>query len=264
MQKIAHLSPFQEAVVYYHLYRAPYAPAAFEYIRSEFDLRSGKRIFDLGCGPGTMALPLAATGAKIVAVDRDPDMIGEAKRLASSQRIENITWLVDSAERVVTRFSGFDLVTFGLSLHWMDRDFILDRLKNVICDGGGIAVFDVGKRRPQETWEALALEIAFKYLGSKARHALKHPEIEHEPCLRRSSHFSNFRVREFASEVSRDPASSVGCVYSWANTPKSMFGDRVNDFEEDLTGALLKIHPTGTWTEKIESVVYLAHKQSGG
>jgi 2-polyprenyl-3-methyl-5-hydroxy-6-metoxy-1,4-benzoquinol methylase len=41
---------------------------------------------DLGCGPGTIAIPLSRTVAEVVAVDLDADMIAEGRPLAASQQ----------------------------------------------------------------------------------------------------------------------------------------------------------------------------------
>ncbi len=41
---------------------------------------SGKRVLDLGCGAGSNAIAMARAGARVIAVDEDPDQIGAARR----------------------------------------------------------------------------------------------------------------------------------------------------------------------------------------
>lgn len=256
------ISPFEEAAPYYDSYRAPYAPAAIQHVVSHFGLTSGLRILDLGCGPGTLTIPFSRTGAEVVAVDCDPRMIREAIRLAAERDGGKIQWIEGGAEQQVTMFGHFKLVTFGSSLHWMDRDRILHQLKDVIVDGGGIAIFDEGKRRPQESWENLALQVATKYLGPIERHPLKHPEEAHEPALMRSSRFSRFSVHEFQSEISRDVQSILGCIYSWVSTKKSLFGNTLGAFEAELAEVLLEMCPSGVFKETVQTALCLAPKQS--
>ncbi len=48
----------------------------------------------------------------------------------------------------------------------MDRDEMLRKLADLIADGGGLALVNPGKRRPQESWEPVADQIVAKFLGA--------------------------------------------------------------------------------------------------
>jgi hypothetical protein len=61
-------SPFSEAAPYYH-FRAPYAPAALAHLRAAFQLDQNSRILDLGCGPGTIAIPLSQMAGSDMPLD---------------------------------------------------------------------------------------------------------------------------------------------------------------------------------------------------
>ena len=61
-------SPFAGTAPYYDRFRAPYAQAAFDFLVEAYDLSEGVRALDLGCGPGTIAIPLSYTVAEVVAV----------------------------------------------------------------------------------------------------------------------------------------------------------------------------------------------------
>jgi len=263
MSESPNASPFESAAPYYDAYRAPYAPAALDHVVAAFGLTAGRRVLDLGCGPGTIAIPLSQTGAEVVAIDRDAVMLSEAKRLAGERGAGSIQWLHGRAEDLLSDLGQFDVVTLGQSLHWMDRDFILRRLADVVMDGGGLAILDEGRGRLQPSWEAVAVPVMGKYIVRRGRHPGKHPETAHEPSLLRSSHFSNFTVREFPFAITRDIASILGCVYSSVSSTKPMFGDELHLFERDLTEALLRTSPSGVFEEKIETAVYLAPKRIG-
>jgi ubiquinone/menaquinone biosynthesis C-methylase UbiE len=217
-------------------------------------------VLDLGCGPGTLAIPLSRVAAEVVAVDLDAAMLAEGRRLAATEGRANIRWVEARAEDIGSELGPFDAVTFGQSLHWMDRDRVLAQAANLLKDGGGLAIVDEGRDRAPESWMRVAATVAAGYLGRRGRHPLKHPESDHEPSLRRSRHFAAFTVREFPSEITRDVASVLGCVYSGVQATRPMFGDRVAAFEADLSEALLRFNPSGVFHETLATAVFIAPK----
>ncbi len=83
-------SPFAGTAPYYDRFRARYGQAAFDFIVERYSLNEGLRALDLGCGPGTIAIPLSYTVGEVVAVDPDADIIAEGRRLAASRGRHNI------------------------------------------------------------------------------------------------------------------------------------------------------------------------------
>lgn len=254
-------SPFAEAAKYYG-FRAPYAPQALAYVRDAFGLDETSRALDLGCGPGTIAIPLSHMVGYVLAVDPSEAMLGQGRMLSAEAGRNNIDWLHARAEGVTEALGTFDIVTMGQSFHWMDRDTVLRQLAPMIAQGGGLALINPGKRRPQESWEPLVCEVIIHFLGTPPRHPQKHPEPEHEPALLRSGGFSRFTAREFAMDFERDVASILGYVYSMSISPKSAFGDRIDAFEKDLTEALLGANPSGVFKERLETEVVIARAAS--
>lgn len=57
-----------------------------DWLVQTFDLRAGRRVLDLGCGPGLYALPLAMTGASVHGVDVNPVSLDHA--VAQASRVE--------------------------------------------------------------------------------------------------------------------------------------------------------------------------------
>jgi SAM-dependent methyltransferase len=72
-----------------YVHRAPYPPALFVRLQ-ELAPRAG-RLLDLGCGPGKLTLPLAASFRHVDAVDPAEPMIAAAK---ASNAAPNIRWIV--------------------------------------------------------------------------------------------------------------------------------------------------------------------------
>ncbi len=256
--------PFESAAPFYDRFRAPYASAALDYVVQASRLGRNSRILDLGCGPGTLAIPLSRSVAEVVAVDPGTGMLAQARRLASEGDATNIQWVQCRAEDLATAHGTFDLVTMGQSFHWMDRDRVLFHLADFVREGGAIAILDEGRRRPQESWEPAAAQVINRFLGAPERHPQKHREVEHEPSLRRSSHFSEFSRQEFPFELTRDVASILGCVYSSIRVSRSALGEAASQFELELTDALLRESPSGVFKERLETSVLLAPREDTG
>jgi ubiquinone/menaquinone biosynthesis C-methylase UbiE len=256
-------SPFAGTASYYDRFRAPYAQAAIDFIVERYNLSKGVRALDLGCGPGTIAIPLSYTVGEVVAVDPDADMIAEGRRLAASRGRYNIQWLQSRAEGISLEAGPFRVATIGQAFHWMDRDEVLGKLAMLIANGGGLALVNPGKQRPQESWEPVADQIVAKFLGPRIRHPKSNPqEPEHEPALVRSESFSNFTAHEFPSTITRDINSIIGCVYSISRSARPLFGDNAKTFEAELTKALLSLNPAGIFHEQVDTEVVTAPKKA--
>jgi SAM-dependent methyltransferase len=254
-------SPFAGTAPYYR-HRPPYAPEALEFVASAFDLGPRSRVLDLGCGPGTLAIPFAARAGEVVALDRDAGMIAEGRQAAQAQARSNIDWRLARAEDLSLALGRFRLAVLGQSFHWMDRDLVLRRLGEIIEDGGGLALVNPGPRRPVESWEPLADEVLAKFGVHKGWHPSASPERKHEPALLRSVHFSNFTVRAFGTQVVRDIPSVIGCVFSMSYASTVVLGAQAEAFRDDLAAALRDANPSGVFRETLETEVILAPKSA--
>ena len=255
---------FSQVVAYYQ-FRVPYPPEAFEYMRDQCRLDKRSRVLDLGSGPGTVAIPMARMAGSVVALDPCQAMIDAGFAHARAAGLDNIEWLCLRAEDIGEELGQFDAATIGQAFHWMERDQVLQKLARMLePQRGALILINPGKRRPQESWDAIANRVIDRYLGVRHRHVSMHAEAEHEPALRRSVVFDRFTAREFAMGIDRDVHSIIGYVYSLSTSPRSAFGDRAPQFEQELTRALLAASPSGTFTERVETEVLIATAHAAG
>jgi trans-aconitate methyltransferase len=77
------------------------------------EAKPGERILDLGCGTGHLTAKIAATGAKVVGIDRSPEMIQQAREQYPSLQFE----VMDARE--ITFTEPFDAVFSNATLHWV-------------------------------------------------------------------------------------------------------------------------------------------------
>lgn len=60
---------------------------------AKIDLRGAQSLFDMGCGPGTVALALADNLETVYGVDYSPGMLEVAARRARQQGADNVNWV---------------------------------------------------------------------------------------------------------------------------------------------------------------------------
>jgi trans-aconitate methyltransferase len=118
-------------------HRPPYAPEVFA-ILCELSAGSPRADFDVGCGRGELARPLAAHVKRLDAVDRSAAMI-EAGRAAPRGTTPSLCWIVGQVEDAPL-YPPYSLITGGRSLHWMDWERILPRFQELLLPGGFLAI----------------------------------------------------------------------------------------------------------------------------
>jgi len=134
-----------QSVVAAYRHRPPYPAAVFDRLLSL--IGDGPRTaLDVGCGPGSVALPLAARGIRVDAVDSSAAMIAAARRQPGGDH-PGVTWIVGRAEEAPLR-PPYALITAGHSLHWLEWEVALPRLADVLTPDGVLAVLSVAPTWP--------------------------------------------------------------------------------------------------------------------
>lgn len=249
-------SLFAGAAPYYARYRAPYPPELIADIVTHYGLDGQGRLLDLGCGPGTLTLPLAQYFESVVALDVDESMVEEGRRIAASFsqfRDEDVAWRVMRAEEISPELGTFRLVTCGSSFHWMDRDVVLAQVKEMLEPRSGIAL--AAGIRPwwdgPEDWHQAITAAVKRYLGDRRRAgatAFKEAGELFEQTLERNG----WRVelnRDYPSQHQWDVDSVIGHLWSTSFANRSLLGDHAGQFEAELREELLRLHPDEVFKE---------------
>ena len=84
MTRIAPFNPrrFTSAIPHYVAGRPPYSMRLVERLARETGLGEAARTLDLGCGPGSLTLPLARFSGTTIGIDPDAAMIAAAQEAA--------------------------------------------------------------------------------------------------------------------------------------------------------------------------------------
>ena len=95
------------------------------------DPRSGETVLDLGCGTGELAERIAATGARVWALDGDPAMVAAARERLGPERV----LLADGHD--FRPPEPVDAVFSNAALHWMPRPAeVIARVRAALRPGG--------------------------------------------------------------------------------------------------------------------------------
>lgn len=248
-------SLFAGTAAYYARYRPPYPLQLIKDIAAHYRLDGKGRLLDLGCGPGTLTLPLSRHFESTLAIDIDSGMIEEAQRIQqyiSEFRQRAIDWCVMPAEAISRALGTFRLVTCGSSFHWMDRDLVLQRIQEVLEPGCGIALVGglSGWLDGPQDWHKVITETIRRYLGDRRRagNQFFEPGERFEQTLPRNGWTVELE-RDYSVTLDWDLDSIMGHLWSTSFANRALFGDRADEFEEELRSELLNLNQRGTFRE---------------
>src|SRR5690242_5562668 len=242
--------PYQGAAEYYSRYRPPYPAALVTVLGDAFRLERKGRLFDLGCGPGSVAVPIAHLFERVVAMDPEPDMLAEGAAVAARAGIRNIDWIRGSSEDLSPSLGTFRVVTMGDSFHRMDRARTLDALYDLVEPGGGVAI--VGRAvplpiPPMTPWRAAVVRVVRQYVGDRPTpwdHQPPPPDELHQGYLRRS-HFTDVIEYQEQFDLEWSVESVIGNLYSMSFCTRRILGARAEAFEREVRDGILAVEPSG-------------------
>lgn len=109
-------------------------------------VRSGDRVLDIGCGPGSMTRLLAEVagpGGSAVGIDAAPEMIAYAQ--GKARRFSNCTFEVGTAEALAFADRAFDVVMSSLMVHHLPEELkgqAAGEMYRVLRPGGTLLLAD--------------------------------------------------------------------------------------------------------------------------
>lgn len=121
---------------------------------NEYGCAANGVVLDLGCGTGSMTIPLAKRGFDMIGLDLSPDMLSLAREREEMAGCSQILWTMQD----MTDFSLYGMVDAAVSCldsinHLSEEGELLDCLKCIsqYLLPGGIFIFDVNSKHKFET-----------------------------------------------------------------------------------------------------------------
>lgn len=233
---------FSGTEAYYAEYRPDYPDAAVEYLAGRFDLDGSARVLDLGCGPGHLAVPLAAHAGRVVGMDPNETMLRFARERAEREGVANVEWRVGSDADLHEGVGPLRLTTMGRSFHWMDQERTLSHLHAATEPGGGVAVVtdrDWFTRGPAD-WQRATYDVAAEYLDDLPERDTDPDPTYEDPWDEKLAAFGFEGVETVTFETEREWTADavVGYVHSLSFCSPERLGEGREAFEADLRARL--------------------------
>jgi SAM-dependent methyltransferase len=259
---------YRGSAAYYGVGRLPYPPAVADAFSEAFGLDGTQRVLDVGCGPGSLTLLLAARVAVAVGVDADPDMIEAAMAAAERAGVTNAEWHVMRAEELPADLGRFALVTFAQSFHWFEQAEVASALRGMLEPGGACVHLQATTHRGDESDDALEhprppheqIDVLVRsYLGPVRRAGRGQRVVltaeDEEDALRRAGFTGPTRIElDTARVVTRSADEIVAATFSLSGSTPHLFGADIARFEADLRALLDDASPDGRFSERTRPI----------
>lgn len=231
---------YEGSARYYARGRVAYPRQLIEAIRDELGLDGSGRLLDVGCGPGSLTIPLAPFAAEAVGIDADAHMVAEAARHAPS----NTRFLQLRAEELPGELGTFLVATLAQSFHWMEQDVVAQTLYGMLEPGG--AAVHVGATTHEGNGDVpreQIRELIRSYLGADKRAGRSvppdGPPRREDEAFRAAGFRGPKRVDvQWGELVERSEDDVVASVFSMSSSAPHLFGERLAEFERDLRALL--------------------------
>jgi SAM-dependent methyltransferase len=220
-REVAHLYP----------YRAPYPGEVLETLRDL--LVPPRTILDVGAGTGALARRMVDFAERVDAVDPSAAMIEVGRGLPGGAD-RRLRWIVGRGEDV-PRSGPYGLITAGASLHWLDLDVALPRLRDALAPDAVMAVADA--------------EIAHgSYRADLVQVIRDYSELEHHTetaafmeDLGASGRFRiQGRIRTKPAPFEQSVDDYLAMLHSTSTLARVRLGDRAARFDSEVRGVFAR------------------------
>jgi SAM-dependent methyltransferase len=147
----------------------------------------GRAVLELGCGAGSFAFDLAASGAVVTGIDISAFRLQQAEQRAAELG-QDITFKRMDAQRLEFPDNSFDRVVGGAILHHLELDTVYRELARVLRPGGLAAFIEPLGANPAINW--------FRNRTPTIRTEDEHPLLKADVELARR-HFGRVEVDHF-------------------------------------------------------------------
>lgn len=250
---------FVGAAADYVKYRPPYPRALLNGLVEQSAMWPAAGLLDLACGPGRVALDLAASFETVWAVDLEPEMVEAGKQEAKRRGIDNVTWFVGKAEDLAAPSDTFELVTVGEAFHRLDQVLVAHKALDWLKPGGCLATLGaVSMLSGGRAWQTAVAEVAQRWMGRAFPGgwglARADAQVGPEPYERelKAAGFADVTSRSFSQPRDWTLDEIVGYLKSTSVCSKKALGGDFPTFEAELRTVLSQRSESPSFHETLE------------
>lgn len=255
---------YEGSARFYARGRMPYPRALADALRDELALDGTGRLLDVGCGPGPLTILLAPLFAEAIGIDADAAMVEEARRRAPA----HVAFRHLRAEELPAGLGAFDLVTFAQSFHWTEQMRVAATVRAMLRDGGAFVTVGATTHEGDGNVPRAAIkELVRTYLGP-ARRAGQSTVSEQGPpwnateALDAAGFGAPVEIHVPAGQIyERSEDDIVASVYSQSSSAPHLFGERLDEFEDDLRALLREHAPEDGYRERVRDMALLIRRR---
>jgi ubiquinone/menaquinone biosynthesis C-methylase UbiE len=118
--------------------RPSYPDRLVEDLVSLADIREGSKVLEIGPGTGQLSVRLAECGARLVALERGPNLAEVSRRKLS--RFVDAEVVTADFDRWEVSPASFDVVVAATAFHWLDPSSRVVRCAEILRPGGSLAI----------------------------------------------------------------------------------------------------------------------------
>jgi SAM-dependent methyltransferase len=246
----AHLrrESFDDVAELYALARPAYPSELVDELASRTALGPSSHVLEIGCGTGLMTVPIAETGARIVALELGAQLADVARRNLS--RFATVEIMKADFDVWSPPPAAFDVVLVATAFHWLDPTTRLAKCAAALRPGGKLAIVETnwgaGPERDPFTVESQAcyarwdpdhapnfIPPTFDTLPQRHADLDRSPQFE-SAILRRFSVERTYRTAEYrrlmetwSAVLALEPEAREGLLACIASLIDARFGGAV-------------------------------------
>ncbi|MFF0250344.1 hypothetical protein ACWEU6_10305 [Streptosporangium sandarakinum] len=202
---------------------------------------------------------------EIDAVEPDTDMVAQADAALRPLLPEGLRLHHQQAEDFTPPYPGWraDLVTICRAFHWMDQPALLNKLDTCVASTGVVAVMSDGSLwTARSAWTDALRRLIQRFLGEQRRaggQTYAHHDRPYAEVLAESA-FSHVAEHRIALKRAWTPEQVIGYLYSTSFAARSLFGEAIEEFEDEAITLLQQFAADGPLLEDVEFQVLLARR----
>jgi SAM-dependent methyltransferase len=233
---------FTGTAAYYARYRPPYPERFLAELRARAGTTGHGALLDLACGPGRIAIPMAAYFERVLGVDVEAEMIAVGKQEAGG-RADNIEWRVGRAEDLQLPAESLELIAIGEAFHRLDQPRVMQCALQWLRPGGSLATLAAESVwRGPEAWKRVLVDVVNAWTSQ-----LGDPNTGdwRGPVDRMRAAGLAVQEQESIIEYVWTCDAIVGFMFSTSIASRRILGENADRFESALRCALLEAEPSG-------------------